>query len=403
MTLSTRAQKQLDRVVERLKVLDDHEGAIKQIEDELADLSTSIDKEVAKRVRALTGAGTSNYRGVFQDEEQARGFGLFMLSKSRDHDVAERARKLFDSEYSRAMDSVSDAALIPPEYSTRLKRLFESFGVWRRNAFRMPMNSDSLTFLKETGEPTVYLLSENTAGTQSDPTFANVNLNAKEWGTLTYAPLTLVEDSAAELGELLAVSIVRAFARKEDNAAFNGDGTATYFGISGFRQRLQNVNGVDDGGGLVLGSGNAWSELVEADFTKLAGLLPEYPGIEPKWFCSKTFYWNVIVPVILSAGGVTAEEMEGIRRRTFYGHQVEFVQTMPKADANSQIPLLHGDLSLASTLDDRNMLSIRQSSDYKFAERQMTYLAVQRIAVSIEDVGTDTEAGPVVGLITANS
>jgi len=403
MTLTTRAQRQLDRVVDRLKVLDDHDGAIKQIEEQIDNISKSFDNEVAKRVRALTGMGTRSYSGVFQDEEQARGFGLFMLSKSRDRDVAERARKLFDAEYSRAMDSTSDGALIPHEFSTRIKRLFETFGVWRRNAFRMPMNSDSMSFLKGTGEPTVYLLSENTAGTDSDPTFANVNLNAKEWGTLTFAPLTLVEDSAAELGELLAVSIVRAFARKEDNVAFNGDGTATYFGISGFRQRLQNVNGVDDGGGLVLGSGNAWSELTQGDFEKVAGLLPEYPGIEPKWFCSKTFYWNTMVPIILAAGGVTAEEVEGIRRRTFFGYPVEFVQTMPKTEANSQIPLLHGDLSLASTLGDRAQLSVRQSADYKFAERQMTYLATQRIAVSIEDVGTATEAGPVVGLITAAS
>ena len=148
----------------------------------------------------------------------------------------------------------------------------------------MPMSRDQLTFIKRTGGLTVYLVGENTAGTDSEPTWANIDLNAKEWGTLTYIPRTLEEDAAVEVGELVAFEIAQAFAEKMDDIGFNGDGTSTYFGIRGLRSALGDINGVDDGGGLVLGAGNAYSELTDANFLKCMGILPTYAETDPSWY-----------------------------------------------------------------------------------------------------------------------
>jgi HK97 family phage major capsid protein len=206
------------------------------------------------------------------------------------------------------------------------------------------------------------------------------------------------------IGELIMRSIAFSFARKTDQIAFLGDGSASYFGIQGIIPKLLSINGVDDGGGLVLGTGNAWSELTLTDFQAVQGRLPEYDGdTEPKWYCSRTFYYTVMVKLMLAAGGVTAEEIEGQRRKVFLGDPVEIVQVMPKVEGNSQVCALYGDMSRCATYGDRRSLNVQQSAHYKFAERQVTVLGTQRVAISIEDLGTATEAGPMVGLITQSS
>lgn len=147
--------------------------------------------------------------------------------------------------------------LVPQEFSSRLKVLVETYGAFARNAYRMPMNSDLLTFPKQVGELDVYLLEEGVEGEKSSPRLVMVNLTAKEWGALTYYPITLGEDSAVLVGELVARSMARAFAKKSDEIGFNGDGSKDSFGILGIVPKLVQINGTDDGGGLVLGSGAA--------------------------------------------------------------------------------------------------------------------------------------------------
>lgn len=107
---------------------------------------------------------------------------------------------------------------------------------------------------------------ENAAPTASTIGFKNVNLNAKQWCAITFYPRSLAEDAAVGIAELVAQSVFYAMAYKADSCAFNGDGSATYFGITGIIPRLIALNTVAPGadGGLVLGSGNAWSELTLA-------------------------------------------------------------------------------------------------------------------------------------------
>lgn len=381
-------------------------GAIKQLESQFTTINADIDKKLDK-VRRTAFDLRGNYRGVFATEDEARAFGLFCISRTRENDLATKASEMLKRDYpdlhKRAMDSATDSSLLMPEFSNRLVRLVEQFGVFESNAFIMPMSSDSLTFLRRTGGMTVYLVGENTAGTESKPTHGNVTLNAKEWGTLSYVPRTLEEDSIAMIGELIAIEVAQAFAEKTDDIGFNGDGTATYFGINGVRTRLASINGVDDGGGLVLGSGNAYSELTTADHDKVMGTLPTYAVSNAKWYCSRIYFFTVMARLMNAVGGVTAGEIQGRRALLYGGDEVVIAQKMPRTAANSQVCALYGDLRQAVTVGRRRSVTIDESRDYKFAERQIAYLATARKAINVHDVGTDTVAGPIVGLITAAS
>ena len=279
------------------------------------------------------------------------------------------------------------------------------------HAFAMPMSGDSLTFMRETGEVTVYCIGEGAAPTQSDIDTASITLNAKKWATLTYFSSELGEDAAVAVAELLARSIARAMARKMDDIGFNGDGTGAYFGISGIRSRLKGLSGtIANIAGLQVGSGNAYDELTLADHEAVAGRLPQYADNDmTKWYCSRTYFFTVMVKLMLAAGGVTAAEIEGKRRPVFMGYPVDLTQVMPSAAANSQVCAVLGDVSQSATVGNRRQLNIKQSDQYKFGEDQITTLATRRVAVNVHDVGNAAAtasgrvAGPVVGLITAAS
>lgn len=389
----------------KIRTIDTLEGAVSQLENQMEGFSRQVGQ---MRVEGFSARNRDpSYRGVFESRDQARGFGLLMLAQcAKDSRAADLLKKDYPGIYEHAMASnpgSSGGALVPSEFVARLLLLVERYGVFERNAMPMPMNEDQMVFYKQDGEMDVFLLSENINASETEPTFSPIELHAKEWGALTLFPRSLDDDALFVIADLIAQSLARAFAKKMDNIGFLGDGTSTYFGVKGIIQRLLDVNGVDDGGGLVLGSGNLWSELTLADFEKVMGALPQYAADDAQWYCSRAFFFTVMVKLMLASGGVTAAEIEGRRRPMFLGLPVEITQVMPSAEANSQIPAVLGDLRKAATVGDRRRMSIDQSTHYKFAARQVAVLGTRRVAVNVHDVGTDTEAGPVVGLITQSS
>ena len=62
---------------------------------------------------------------------------------------------------------------------------------------------------------------------------------------------------------------------------------------------------------------------------------------------------------------------------------------------------LYGDLRQAACIGNRRSLEIETSREWKFGERQVAVLGRGRFAITVDDVGTATEAGPMIGLITA--
>jgi HK97 family phage major capsid protein len=167
--------------------------------------------------------------------------------------------------------------------------------------------------------------------------------------------------------------------------------------------KLKQINGPDDGGGLVLGSGSTgpgWTGLVEDDFHKLASILPMHRGINAAWWASPEFFWRVMNPIQLKQGGATKAEFQGEQRLQFLGRRVELVQSMPKTEGNSQVPVTFGDLRLSSTVGRRQRLTIEQSTDVKFIERRVTVLGSQRHAINNHSLGDSANPGPMVGFIT---
>jgi HK97 family phage major capsid protein len=305
----------------------------------------------------------------------------------------------------------SGGFLVPEEFGNDLIDLREQYGVFRRNAKMVPMSSDTRSDPRRTGGLTAYFAGEGDALTASDKAWDRVELTAKKLTILSRYSNELNEDAVINLGDDLAGEIAYAFALKEDQCGFIGDGTSTYGGMQGVSTKIKGLSGtIANIAGLVVGAGNAYSELVLADFEGVAAKLPVYADTpRAKWYCHKSVYWNVMVKLALAAGGSTgAEATQGVAKR-FLGYDVEFVQVMPSVEANSQVCALLGDLSLAASFGSRRDTTIAVSEHSRFANDQLEIRGTERFDINVHDVGNASATaglrvpGPIVGLITAAS
>lgn len=307
---------------------------------------------------------------------------------------------------------VAGGVLVPPEFETTLIDLKEQYGKFRANSKVVPMARETKTVPRRTSGLTAYFVGEADTGTESTKGWDNVLLVAKKLMTLAKFSSELNEDAVINIGDDLAYEIGYAFANKEDECGFNGDGTSTYGGIVGVRNALLNLSAtIANIAGLVVATGNAYSEITLADFNKVVGRLPQYADTpNARWFMHKTFYHEVAEKLSLAAGGVTSSEVaSGMRQFRFLGYPVEVAQVMPKTEANSQVVALLGDLALASKFGDRRQTTLFVDPYSLTTSDQIQIRGTERFDINVHDVGNaDATAanrvpGPIVGLITAAS
>ncbi|HEY0545313.1 MAG TPA: phage major capsid protein [Pyrinomonadaceae bacterium] len=311
-------------------------------------------------------------------------------------------------------DNESGGVLVPTEFEAVMIDLREQFGVFRRFANVVPMSTDSKQRPRRKGGLTAYPIGAKGSSrriTESKKKWDLVELFARKWGVLAKYEDELSEDSVISMADDLAYEIAYAMTIAEDDCGFLGDGTGDFHGITGVINKIKGLSGtVANVAGLVQASGNTWDSITRGDLLKLVGRLPQYADTpNARFFCHKTFWSEVLVRLILEAGGTTAAEVEGARVKMFNGYQVEIAQVLPKSTAASTIPLLFGDLAKGTMFGDRRGVTIKltDSNDTDFEEDLWTIKGTERFDINVHDVGNadatpaKREAGPIVALITA--
>ncbi len=358
--------------------------------------------------------GSTNYlKGPDAREKAYRwgAWGLAVLGKSASaRDWCENNGLVIKSAGQVEGSNELGGFLVPEILESDLIDLRKEYGSFRRNAYVRPMTSDTSKRPRRTGGLTAYFAGEGQSGTKSKKKWDAVALVAKKLIVLSKISSELNEDAIINVGDDLAGEASYAFAYKEDLCGFNGDGTSAYGGIVGVVTKLTTLNGVDDGAGIVLGSGNLWSELILKDFHRTVGRVPSFARMGSKWHCSPTFFDTVMSPLITAAGGATANDIiNGTQGRGFLGYPVDLTEVLPETEANSQVCCLFGNLQKAATLGDRRGVTITFSEsaviegESTFEQDEVAFRATERFDINVHDVGTATEAGPIVGLITAAS
>lgn len=416
--------KALDALIEKADPTMEDVESIKKYGDELTELKSQLATlEDAERIRkerleakgspkSLEIKGEVKVKGsrlekMTADEKKNFVVGRFLQSSFNKSEAAEKDLQELGIElktHTEAVDS-EGGIFVPNEVSNYIIDLKDSYGVFRRNARVERMGSETKTVFRMGSDVTAYWGSEAAEFTSSKMNFDAVQLTAKKLYAYSIITNELNADASIDMGRRFAETVARQFAKKEDEAGFNGDGTSTYGGVNGARNALLAVDAtIGNIAGLSVASGNAYSEATIDDFVSVKRNLPQYATAGAKWYISKEAYGDTYERLVMAAGGISAVEMlNGVSNPTILGAPVEFVEVMPTTEANSQVFALYGRLDMAATMGDRQNTQISTDTSKGFSNDTIHIKATERIDINVHDVGNTTEAGPLVGLITAAS
>ena len=271
-------------------------------------------------------------------------------------------------------------AFVPNEFSSAVIRLVEEYGVFRNNARKVPMSRETLTVPKANGRLTTYFVSEGNAPTASDMTSEPLTLTARKLSSLTYVSNELTADAAISVAGLLAQEIGYAFALKEDQCGFLGDGTSTYGGIVGVTNAVDATYSTE----TAATGHDTWPELDMDDFLEVVAALPKFPGIQPKWYIHSAGYHQAMGRLMAAAGGNTWQMIQdGVWTPQFLGFPVVFTQVLTETLAAASVACVFGDLGLGAYFGDRQMLTVKESEHYRFINSELTVLAEERFDINI--------------------
>ena len=280
--------------------------------------------------------------------------------------------------------------LVPEELMANIIVLREQFGVFRQQCRVVAMGSDTVNWPRRTGGLTANFIGENQSVTESTAGWDNVNLTAKKLAVLTRMSMEIAEDAIISIADWLVGEIAYAFASKEDDCGFNGDGTSTYGGMRG-------VTTVIGSAGKFQQSSSTLTSLVLKDLTSVMGLLPQYALPGAKWFMSQQMFYTVVAAIMAGAGGNRLDILTNPAEPRFLGFPVVFAQKLPIATAGSgKVQILFGDLSKAAALGERRGVTIRRSDHRYFENDQIGLLGTERFDINVHDAGDSSTAGPIV-------
>ena len=369
--------------------------------------SVTEDKEPAvaeKRYFAIPKA-SHNLRGFKGPNAEERAYRAGMSLKATllndaearrwcdDHGVEHRAQ-------SGGINSLG-GVLTNAELSDSIVRLVEEFGAFPANARNVTMNSDTLLVARRTGGLTARAIGENAAPTPSDVTFDNIQLVAKLWGVDNRVPMSLMEDSAINLADAMAVEVGQAFAEAFDNSGFIGTGNgALYHGTNGVAVSI--IDGTHTASVQSAASGNnTFAGLALSDFTNTVARLPLYArNRNAKWYISPSGYGSSMLRLMMAASGNNQADVAAGANLNFLGFPVVLVHPMESrlTGTASQVACLFGDLSQAATFATRREIRVATDSSRFIEFDQLLTFATARVAMVAHDLGDNSKAGPIVAL-----
>lgn len=345
------------------------------------------------------------FRGpVAEAKTRAYAFGQWFLAALHGNERALQYCR--DNGIPLVRDSMSEGTnsvggfTVPDAFEQTIVDLRAEHGVFRREAQVVPMASDTQTQPKRAGGITAYFVNENSDITESDKSWTNVGLTAKKLGALIKYSSELNEDSVVSMADDLAFEIAWAFAKKEDECGFLGDGTSTYGGMTGVKNALQ------AGSEVTAAAGNtAFSTLDMDDFLKMIGAVQSYAvsGGNAKWFIHRAGWASSMLRLQEAAGGNTTREIAGAVQPLFIGYPVVFVECMNSiltAQISTEGLCFFGDLRLAAVLGSRRGVTIATSADRYFEADQLAIKGTERFAITVHETGDASNSGAIVQLNT---
>lgn len=294
------------------------------------------------------------------------------------------------------------AFLVPTELARVIMDIREMYGAFRRRAFVYPMASDSTQVPRRTGGVTATFIAENTAGTLAQTVIDSVNVTAKKIGALITYSSELEEDSIVSLVDFVANELGWAFAAKEDDCAFNGDGTSAYGGMRGINKIVLDGNhGIAK---VAAQSGhNTFLTLDPTDLGSLISGIRASAVANAAWFISQTAFAQTFCRLASADGGgyLYQAPVNGIMTPHYLGFPVILSQKMPQASTSlsGSVMMAFGDMYHGAVLGQRRGITIARSDQRYLEDDQIAIFGTERFDAIIHDVGDNSNAGSIAALV----
>lgn len=330
----------------------------------------------------------------FGNEQRAHDAGLWIRGALLGDSMAQQALQM------RGMNTIQSSAggvLVPDVLASAIISLANEYGIARRYAKQWPMSGGTLSIPRRTSGVTGHYIAETAELPETEMTLDAVNLVAKKYACMVRWSTELAEDAVIDIAGLFAEEIAREFARAEDAALFNGDGTSTYGGISGILPAIVNT------AGAVTASGDALVEVVNYDLAKTMAKLPSWARQGAAWFVSPTASDMIFQRLGGEAGGATMIERGGVLMTAYAGYPIVVVESMTaQDDMTGQVMALFGRMDKACAMGLRRDLSIKVD-DLTFARYdQLAMYCTERFDLVAHDIGDASNAGALVALVGAS-
>ncbi len=338
--------------------------------------------------------GKTGQRPLFLDADRSEYFGAkTRLVAMAGRDYAQRgADEAIVAKTGLAGNNATGGALVYYEELPELIENLEQNGAARRAIGVTNMRDGEQTVAKISGDVTMYDVGEGDAITASDPTFGNVKLVASKTAALVRQSSELLNDSAFNIGDILARSINRAVGTWEDESVFLGQ---------------HNRPGVSD----LVGSNTtfdaalstSWGDFTISDIQDTLALLPAWAFDDPNFgiVCSLPFYHSVLRRFALSAGGNTGNDVLGGfgENLSWDGMPVYISQVMPKTYAGDALVMYAGAWSRSAKFGVVSGSEQMASSDQRYFDQdQVAFRYTQRWAYTLHDINDTANASGVVAL-----
>lgn len=294
------------------------------------------------------------------------------------------------------------AGIVPPEFAAKIVRLVDEYGVAPKVCDVVNMSRDVYNIPKRTGGVTANFVAESASIGQTDPTYAQVQLTAQKLTVATRMSAEYVADSIVNMVDQVALEFATAIAKKVDECAFIGDGTAGFGSMSGVAYLLAQAG--QAGGKVSAAAGNTSVETLDVDdFLACIGKVKSYARPGSAWFCSPVVYHAAMARLKFAGGGNTESNLANGSVDKFLGYPVYLVECLNStlgADAN-KIKCVFGNMKQAAILARRSEFTARMYDSVYATTDELLLQGKTRFDIKVHDAGTASASGAVVGLATA--
>lgn len=290
--------------------------------------------------------------------------------------------------------------LVPNELASAILDLRDLYGAFRRRARIVPMKSNNISVSRRPGGLGAYFIAPNTALTETSAPVDNIQLTTRKIASLIRLSTEVNEDAIVDMVDFVANEVAVAFAIKEDDCAFNGDGTSAYGQMLGLGKIV--LDGNHSKAKVTAASGhNTFATLDGTDLSNLMAAVRASAIPNAAWFCSQTGFALTICRLSAAGGYLETHIVDGIPTPFYLGFPVILSQKMPliTSTLSGSMMMAFGDMYAGGALGESRSVSLARSDERYLDQDEIGVRGTERIHAVVHDVGDNTNFGSLAALI----